>query len=85
MKEYINYDKLEDKDKEYYLDRVVSMKLQEYIRMYTKMKKAGLTALEIIKLRGLPLSYKDIEEMLVSRRIVIRVIDSENIEIITRK
>lgn len=85
MKEYINYDKLEDKDKEYYLDRVVSAKLQEYIRMYTKMKKAGLTALEIIKLRGLPLSYKDIEEMLGSRRIVIRVIDSENIEIITRK
>lgn len=85
MKSYIDYNKLEDSDKEFYLDRAVSAKLQEYIRMYNRMRDAGVTALEIIKLRGLPLSYKETEEMLESRKIVIRVIDSENMEIITRK
>lgn len=85
MKEYIDYNKLEDNDKGYYLDRVVSAKLQEYIKMYTRMKNAGLTTLEIIKLRGLPLSYDEVKEMLDSKKIVVSLVDKDNMEIITRK
>lgn len=85
MKEFIKYNELDDSKRKYYLDRAVSMKLQEYIRMYTKLKRAGVTDLEILKLRGMPLTYDEVSNMLESGKILIRLLDDNCIEMVTRK
>lgn len=85
MKEFIKYNELDDSERKYYLDRAVSMKLQEYMRMYTKLKKAGVTDLEILKLRGMPLTYDEVNSMLESGDFLIRLLDNNCIEMVVRK
>ena len=85
MKEFIKYNELDDSERKYYLDRAVSMKLQEYIRMYTKLKRAGVTDLEILRLRGMPLTYDEVNSMLELSKILIRLLDNDCIEMVTRK
>lgn len=85
MKEFIKYNELDDSERKYYLDRAVSMKLQEYIRMYNKLKRAGITDLEILKLRGMPLTYDEVNSMLELGKILIRLLDNDCIEMVTRK
>jgi hypothetical protein len=85
MKEFIKYNELDDSERKYYLDRAVSMKLQEYIRMYNKLKRAGVTDLEILKLRGMPLTYDEVNSMLELGKILIRLLDNDCIEMVTRK
>lgn len=69
MKEMINYNKLSNEDKKEFLDLAVSCELQVYVKMYDKLKRAGITDLEILKLRGLPDGYKDVENKLCSGKI----------------
>lgn len=82
MKEHVNFKKLSEEEKEYYTKRVVAVKLQQYIQMFIKMRKAGLTPLEVLDLRGLPLNKEQIKEALENQKILISILDKNNLEII---
>lgn len=53
--------------------------------MYNKLKRAGVTDLEILKLRGMPLTYDEVNSMLELGKILIRLLDNNCIKVITRK
>ena len=85
MSNYITFSKLTDEEQNYWLDRVVVMKLQHYIRNFIKMTKAGVTPLEVVQLRGLPLTKDEIKERLISGKIIINSLDDDTTEIIEPK
>lgn len=84
MKNNIIFTKLSEDSKEYWINRVVACKLQQYVNMYTKMRKIGITPLEILSLRGLPMNYNDIRTKLEKGEIIINEIDNNECEIIEK-
>lgn len=85
MNNYIKFKDLDEEQQNYWLDRVVVMKLQHYIRNFIKMTKAGVTPLEVVQLRGLPLTKDDIKERLLDGRLIVNSMDDNTMEVIEPK
>ena len=85
MNNYITFSKLNEEEQNYWLDRVVVMKLQQYIRNFIKITKAGVTPLEAVQLRGLPLTKDEVKERLMSGKMIINSLDNNTMEVIEPK